>query len=92
MALQLLLAAGCDPSLKDHTGMTPLAVAAWMGKEKCLDFYPRDREQCRDRGFGQQPGRHAPHLRPKEDHEGIAERLIAAGASLDAEDMCVYRM
>eukprot|EP00903_Cladosiphon_okamuranus_P010360 g9801.t1 len=85
--VKLLLAAGCDPTLRDHTGMSPLAVAAWRGKEACLDLLLETKGGLATLEVANNLGATPLIFACQENHKSIAEKLIAAGASLDAKDL-----
>eukprot|EP00752_Nemacystus_decipiens_P010321 g9195.t1 len=85
--VKLLLSAGSDPSSRDQTGMTPLAVAAWLGKEACLDAILATEAGVATVNVPNNLGATPLIFACQENFTSIAERLIAAGASLDAKDV-----
>lgn len=84
---QLLLAAGCDPSLQDKSGMTPLLAAAWLGKEACLDALLDTECGLATLEMANNLGATPLIFACQENSKSIAKKLIAAGASLDAKDV-----
>lgn len=84
---QLLLAAGCDPSLRDSSGMSPLSAAAWLGEEACLDALLDTESGMANVNMANNLGATPLIFACQEDRKSIAEKLIAAGASLEARDV-----
>lgn len=84
---QLLLAAGCDPSLQDKSGMTPLLAAAWLGKEACMDALLDTERGLATLETANNLGATPLIFACQENSKSIAEKLIAAGANLDAKDV-----
>ena len=67
--------------------MNPLAVAAWLGKEACLDAILATDSGVATVNVANNLGATPLIFACQENHKSMAEKLIAAGASLDAEDM-----
>lgn len=87
MHRQLLLAAGSDPSLQDSTGLSPLGATAWLGKEACLDAILGTESGLATLELANNLGATPLIFACQENNESIAQKLIAAGASLDAKDL-----
>lgn len=85
--LQRLLAAGADPSLRDSSGMSPLSAAAWRGKEDCLDALLDTEHGVETVEVPSNLGATPLMFACQQNSPTMAEKLIAAGASLDAKDL-----
>lgn len=69
--------------------MTPLAQAAWMGKDGCVDALLDHDGGAATRDVANNLGATPLIFACQGDHKTVAEKLIAAGGSLDAEDLYV---
>lgn len=67
--------------------MTALAVAAWRGKEACVDAILATESGAATVEVPNNLGATPLIFACQENHRSIAEKLIAAGASLDAADV-----
>ncbi len=67
--------------------MTPLAQAAWMGKEACADALLEHEQGGSTVEVPNNLGATPLIFACQDDHKAVAERLLAAGASLDAQDV-----
>eukprot|EP00752_Nemacystus_decipiens_P010323 g9196.t1 len=82
-----LLEAGADPSLRDSGGMSPVSVAAWRGKVRCLDALLGAESGVATLEVANNLGATPLILACQQNSQTIAEKLIAAGANLDAKDV-----
>lgn len=67
--------------------MSPLAAAAWRGKEDCLDALLDTERGAATLEMANNLGATPLILACQQNSPTVTEKLVAAGASLDAKDL-----
>ncbi|KAF7664741.1 hypothetical protein LDENG_00166570 [Lucifuga dentata] len=88
---QQLLAAGCDPTLVDNSGDTPLHIACRRGNLPCFSVIT---QHCHSEHLNtvmaacNYQGQNCLHIASIYGFLSLVENLVVLGADIDAEELC----